>query len=83
MHGLGFAGALAEIGLPQNHLPTALLTFNLGVEFGQLFAIGVAWAAWSLVRRWQYAQPARVPLLYGIGTIAAYWSWMRIAGIFA
>lgn len=82
VHGLGFAGALAEIGLPQNHLATALLTFNLGVEFGQLFAIGVAWAVWLLVRRWQYAQPARVPLLYGIGTVAAYWSWLRIAGIF-
>jgi len=83
VHGLGFAGALAEIGLPKDHLATALLTFNLGVEFGQLFAIGVAWAAWLMVRRWQYAQPARIPLLYGIGTVAAYWSWMRIAGIFA
>jgi hydrogenase/urease accessory protein HupE len=82
VHGLGFAGALAEIGLPQKHLATALLTFNLGVEFGQLFAIGVAWTVWLLVRRWQYAQPARVPLLYGIGTVAAYWSWLRIAGIF-
>ena len=49
MHGLGFAGALSEIGLPQNHLATALLTFNVGVEIGQLMA--VAWpgprGAWS------------------------------------
>ena len=39
VHGLGFAGALSEIGLPQNHLATALLTFNLGVELGQLVAV--------------------------------------------
>ena len=40
VHGLGFAGALKEIGLPQNHLPLALLTFNVGVEIGQLLVVG-------------------------------------------
>ncbi|MGZ8263977.1 MAG: HupE/UreJ family protein, partial [Burkholderiales bacterium] len=35
LHGLGFAGALAEIGLPQNAIPLALLRFNIGVEIGQ------------------------------------------------
>ena len=43
MHGLGFAGALKEIGLPQNHLSVALLTFNIGVELGQLFVVGIAY----------------------------------------
>jgi hydrogenase/urease accessory protein HupE len=83
VHGLGFAGALAEIGLPQKHLATALLTFNLGVEIGQLMAVAVAWAAWRLVRGWQVADRSRVPLLYGIGSLAAYWSWLRIVAIFS
>jgi hydrogenase/urease accessory protein HupE len=83
VHGLGFAGALAEIGLPQKHLATALLTFNLGVEIGQLMAVAAAWAVWRLVRGWQLADRSRVPLLYGIGSLAAYWSWLRIVAIFS
>ncbi|MEO8018252.1 MAG: HupE/UreJ family protein [Pseudomonadota bacterium] len=83
VHGLGFAGALSEIGLPQAHLATALLTFNLGVEIGQLMAVAAAWAAWQAFRRlkfrqWQLADYSRVPLLYGIGSLAAYWSLSRI-----
>jgi HupE/UreJ protein len=81
IHGLGFAGALAEIGLPQKHLATALLTFNLGVELGQLFAVGVVFAVWLLMRKLPATAQARVPLLYGIGSIAAYWSWLRIAAM--
>ncbi|HUQ10345.1 MAG TPA: HupE/UreJ family protein [Steroidobacteraceae bacterium] len=83
VHGLGFAGALAEIGLPQKHLATALVTFNLGVELGQLFAVGAVFGAWWLVRNFTVVQRARVPLLYGIGCIAAYWSWLRIAAMFS
>lgn len=82
VHGFGFAGALADIGLPQNHLATALLMFNVGVELGQLMAVAVVWAAWRVVRNWRLADLSRVPLLYGIGSLAAYWSWMRVAAIF-
>ncbi|MES1263013.1 MAG: HupE/UreJ family protein [Peristeroidobacter soli] len=82
VHGLGFAGALADIGLPKNHLATALLTFNVGVEIGQLMAVAVVWAVWRVVRNWRLADLSRVPLLYGIGSLAAYWSWMRIAAVF-
>jgi hypothetical protein len=46
VHGLGFAGALENIGVPQNHLPVALLTFNAGVELGQLLVVGLAYAVW-------------------------------------
>jgi hydrogenase/urease accessory protein HupE len=81
IHGLGFAGALSEIGLPQNHLATALLTFNLGVELGQLLAVAVVWVLWRLIRETKVAQRARVPLLYGMGSVAAYWSWLRIAAM--
>ena len=81
IHGLGFAGALAEIDLPQKHLATALVTFNLGVELGQLFAVGVVYAVWRILRNRPLVQRARVPLLYGIGSVAAYWSWLRIAAM--
>lgn len=81
VHGLGFAGALADIGLPQRHLATALLTFNVGVELGQLAVIGAAWVAWLGLRRFDWTVLARRPLLYGFGTMAAFWTWSRIAVI--
>lgn len=82
VHGLGFAGALKEIGLPEKHLLTALLTFNVGVEIGQLLTLGLCWALWRLAARWPALARARSALLYAIGTLAAYWSWLRIAAIF-
>jgi hydrogenase/urease accessory protein HupE len=82
IHGLGFAGALTEIGLPQNHLAIGLLTFNLGVETGQLMAVAVVWALWRIVRDFRLAELSRVPLLYGIGSLAAFWSWSRVVAIF-
>lgn len=81
-HGLGFAGALKGVGLPENHLPVALLTFNAGVEIGQLLAVAVAWALWRLGSHWPRLAPARTVVLYGIGSLAAYWSWQRAAVIF-
>jgi hydrogenase/urease accessory protein HupE len=82
VHGLGFAGALKEIGLPDSHLPIALLTFNVGVEIGQLLTVGAAWLLWRLCSRWPRLQQARTAILYGIGSMAAYWSWLRIVAIF-
>jgi len=81
VHGLGFAGALADIGLPQKHLATALLTFNVGVELGQLAVIGVAWALWLALRRFDWMALARQPVLYLFGAVAAYWTWSRVAVI--
>ena len=83
VHGLGFAGALKEIGLPENNLLVALLSFNVGVEIGQLLTVGCAWALWRLTRRWPELARARTALLYVIGSVAAYWSWMRLVTIFA
>jgi hydrogenase/urease accessory protein HupE len=82
VHGLGFAGALKEVGLPQNYLPTALLTFNIGVEIGQLMTVTLAWLVWRALRRWPVVAQARTPVLYAIGSVAAYWSWLRVAAIF-
>ena len=81
VHGLGFAGALQEIGLPQKHLAVALLTFNVGVEIGQLFVVVLAFGVYRLLSRWPQTTMARAPALYAIGAIAAYWSFDRIAGI--
>ena len=83
VHGLGFAGALQEIGLPQNHLLVALLTFNVGVEIGQLMTVGACWALWRISARWPAAQRLRTALLYTIGAVAAYWSWLRIVAVLA
>ncbi len=78
VHGLGFAGALKEIGLPENHLAVALLTFNVGVEIGQLMAVAAAYLAYRAVARWPRAEQARTPVLYAIGSVAAFWSFGRI-----
>ena len=83
VHGLGFAGALKEIGLPEHHLLVALLTFNVGVELGQLMTVGACWCLWRVTARWPAAQRLRTVLLYGIGSVAAYWSWLRIAAVLA
>jgi hydrogenase/urease accessory protein HupE len=83
VHGLGFAGALKEIGLPQNHMLVALLTFNVGVELGQLMTIAAAWCIWRVASRWPSVVMARTAALYGIGTMASFWAWSRVAAIFA
>lgn len=81
VHGLGFAGALQQIGLPQQHLAVALLTFNLGVEVGQLLTVAAAYGLCRLLARWPAFVRGRVPALYAIGSLAAYWSLARIAAI--
>jgi hypothetical protein len=50
LHGMGFAGALAEIGLPQANVPVALLFFNIGIELGQIAFVLLAIGAWVLIK---------------------------------
>lgn len=83
VHGLGFAGALKEIGLPDNHLPVALLTFNLGVEAGQLLVVACAYVVWKSLARYPAFAKARTPALYVVGTVAAYWSVGRVVALLA
>jgi hydrogenase/urease accessory protein HupE len=80
LHGFGFAGALAEIGLPQGEVPMALLTFNLGVEAGQIvIVIGAMLTLWALHRaNALYAARARMFSAYAIGSVAAMWLLQRI-----
>lgn len=81
VHGLGFAGALQDIGLPQNHLMVALLTFNVGVELGQLFVVCLAYVVYRVLAARPKFAMARTPALYAIGSVAAYWSIGRIVSI--
>lgn len=83
VHGLGFAGALKEIGLPGNYANVALLTFNVGVEVGQLLVIALAWALVWAVGRMRWAQAARTQLLYAIGAISVFWTFTRLLTIAA
>ncbi len=80
LHGFGFAGALTEIGLPEHAIPLALLFFNLGVEAGQLIFIGAVFLVWAVLRRVPLPDWAwRVPV-YGIGSMAAFWTIDRLSG---
>jgi hydrogenase/urease accessory protein HupE len=85
LHGLGFAGALAEVGLPQLSIPVALLFFNVGVEIGQLIFVAtvlVLMAAWRwIAQRLSLAQPPWLWRVapYAIGGIASYWVFERVA----
>jgi len=85
LHGLGFASALSEVGLPQTAIPVALLFFNVGVEIGQLLFIASVFAVVTLARRISrragMSQPGwawRVPP-YAIGSVAAFWAIQRVA----
>ena len=80
LHGLGFAGALTEIGLPEHAIPLALLFFNVGVEVGQLLFIAFILAVVPVLTRMPLPVWAwRVPV-YCIGGLAAFWTIERIAG---
>jgi len=79
-HGFGFAGALREIGLPEDEVPAALVSFNLGVEAGQLLVIAAVLALRRAVQRFSpQTEPHAVRLAaYGIGITGSYWLFERI-----
>lgn len=85
LHGFGFAGALAETGLPQTAIPVALLMFNVGVELGQLFFVAAVLLFWTLCRRLlKQDLPLALPAAaYVIGSIAAFWTVERVASFWA
>jgi hypothetical protein len=80
LHGFGFAGALSEVGLPQAHIPLALLFFNLGVEVGQLLFVAAVLSFIAVVRRIRIRLPRWVELAppYAIGSVAMFWVIQRI-----
>jgi hydrogenase/urease accessory protein HupE len=93
LHGFGFAGALAEVGLPQQAIAVALLFFNVGVEIGQLIFVAAVLLLISLLRcvASRLLEPARiqsaldrldVTVGYAIGVVAAYWLVERTTAFF-
>ncbi|HCU54690.1 MAG TPA: hypothetical protein DIC36_10605 [Gammaproteobacteria bacterium] len=84
LHGFGFAGALAEVGLPHKEIPLALLTFNVGVEAGQILFIIAVLGLLRVLKRVIKAEPRwAVPATaYGIGGMAAFWLIERVSGFY-
>jgi hydrogenase/urease accessory protein HupE len=81
LHGMGFAGALKELGLPRSEFVTALLTFNVGVEAGQLAVIGAAFmlVGWHCANRAWYRSHIVVPVSTLIACTAVYWTIERLS----
>jgi hypothetical protein len=73
LHGMGFAGALADTGLPQMHLPTALLFFNVGIEVGQLVFIALLTALGVFIPRVSSAPWLQVAPVYLLGAVSTFW----------
>jgi len=96
LHGLGFAGALSEVGLPEHAVPLALAFFNVGVEAGQLLFIAAVFVVLRLMKEWRVRASAQGnlhtwhvaaavsrPAAYLIGALAAFWVFERTAGFWA
>lgn len=82
LHGFGFAGALSDVGLPNNAIPISLLGFNLGVEIGQVLFIIVIIALIKLTNKLIKDIPALIPQMavYAIGGLASFWLIERVVG---
>jgi hypothetical protein len=88
MHGLGFAAALGELGVPAREIPLALAGFNVGIEVGQLALVAALLALAAFARRFADASSARslrwtaLAPAYAIGSLGVYWFLDRVAGAF-
>ncbi len=96
LHGLGFAGALREVGLPEHAIPLALAFFNIGVEIGQLLFVAAVFMLFWLFKRlrsysktsaepdaWHTAAAVSTPGAYLIGSLAAFWLLERTYGFWS
>jgi hypothetical protein len=93
LHGVGFAGALREVGLPEHAIPLALAFFNIGVELGQLLFVAAVFVLMGLFKRlrsyrktspepdaWHTVAMVSTPGAYLIGSLAAFWLFERTYG---
>ena len=81
LHGFGFASALTTAGLPRQDVPLALLSFNIGVELGQLGFVALVLAMQRLLRLIKVRWPRWVQMVpgYAVGTLGAFWFIQRVA----
>ena len=80
LHGIGFAGALAEFGMPDDAFMTALISFNIGVELGQVAIIGLcllAFGLWFRNRGW-YRNLFVIPASLFIAAVGLFWTFDRL-----
>ena len=85
LHGLGFAGALREAGLPEGDVPLALLSFNVGIEIGQVAFVAVLAISAFVLRGPLERLPQRLQMIpsYVVGSAAIYWVIERTISAFA
>jgi HupE / UreJ protein len=85
LHGFGFASGLTTMGLPGAEIPLALLTFNLGVEAGQLLFVAVIVLLERAFRVLEVQWPRAIEMLpaYAVGSLGAYWTIQRVAILLA
>lgn len=85
LHGFGFAGALTEVGLPEQAVPLALLFFNVGVELGQLAFVAAVFAVVLIARRLIAKMPdwTEIAAAYSIGILASFWTIQRVVGFWS
>jgi hypothetical protein len=83
LHGLGFANALREVGLPSGDIPAALFSFNVGIEVGQLLFVLVVLAVQRVLMRIPVPRPAwaRWVPIYAMGSLAAFWCFERTSAL--
>jgi hydrogenase/urease accessory protein HupE len=81
LHGFGFASALTSAGLPRHELPLALVSFNVGVELGQLGFIALVVLLKATFRILEVRWPRWVQALpgYTVGSLGAFWTVQRLA----
>jgi hypothetical protein len=81
IHGFGFAGALTSVGLPHKDLPLALLSFNVGVEIGQVSFVLLILLLERSFRQLEIRWPRWVQALpgYTVGSLGAFWTIQRAA----
>ena len=82
LHGLGFAGVLQEVGLPRSQFVPALVSFNVGVEFGQLAVITIAYLAvgiWGRNKSW-YRPRIVIPASATVAAVGLFWTVQRVLG---
>lgn len=82
LHGMGFAGALSEVGLPENAYLISLVSFNIGVELGQITVILLAYflaSKWFAKKNWYHSRIVK-PISLMIAVVAFYWTVERLIG---
>ena len=79
IHGLGFAGALKDIGLPTKEIPLTLFSFNLGIEFGQVLFVSIIMTIWFFITKLKIEIPSwlRKMSIHSMGVLAGYWCFER------